>query len=99
MLELRGPMALPAGDAEHAMWQLLLRGGWAAPSRSFPTAAERSAAPSAWAYVIVALCFLALVGQAGWRVHRGLEDRESERIVNRSAGGGIRAHSEVAGAG
>jgi hypothetical protein len=70
VLELRGPMPLPAGDAAHAMWRLLLRGGWSAPSRAFPTAAERAAAPAAWAYGALAICFLALLGRAGWCVHR-----------------------------
>jgi len=47
LLSLHGPMHLPAGDAAHAMWHLLMRGGWSAPYEAFPTAAERAAAPQA----------------------------------------------------
>jgi type IV secretion system protein VirD4 len=70
LVSLRGPMHLPAGDAAHAMWHLLVRGGWSAPYEAFPTAAERAAAPQAAAYVIVAVCCLALLGRCGWMVHR-----------------------------
>ncbi len=70
LLSLHAPMRLPAGDAAHAMWQLLVRGGWSTPYRAFPTAAERAEAPGAPAYVIVAVCLLALLGQGGWRLYR-----------------------------
>jgi type IV secretion system protein VirD4 len=68
LLELHGPMPLPVADAAHAMWHLLLRGGWNAPYRAFPTGAERAAAPAAWAYVICAALLVALIGRAAWRV-------------------------------
>jgi len=72
LLSLHAPMRLSASDAAHAMWQLLTHGDWGAPYRAFPTAPERAAAPGAPAYAIVALCFLALAGRTGWRVHRRL---------------------------
>jgi hypothetical protein len=65
-------MRLSSADAAHAMWHLLLRGGWTAPSGAFPTAGERAAAPAAWAYAAVALCTLALFGRGGLRLHRHL---------------------------
>ena len=71
LLSLRA-MRLPVSDAAHAMWQLLTHGGWSTPYQAFPTAAERAAAPGAPAYVIVAVCLLALLGRGGWRVHRRL---------------------------
>jgi type IV secretion system protein VirD4 len=71
VLELH-PMSLPVGDAAHAMWRLVVHGGWSAPYDAFPTAGERASAPGAWAYVTVALCLLALVGRAGWLLHRGV---------------------------
>jgi type IV secretory pathway TraG/TraD family ATPase VirD4 len=52
------------------MWRLLVSGGWSDPSLAFPRAAERAAAPGAWAYVAAAVLFLALVGRGGWRVRR-----------------------------
>ncbi len=70
MADLRGPMHLPAADAARAMWQLLLGGGWSAPSRAFPTAAERATAPPAWAYDAVAIGFAALLGRAARGAHR-----------------------------
>jgi type IV secretion system protein VirD4 len=69
---LRTPMHLPVADGAHATWQLLTHGEWSSPARSFPTAAERAAAPARWAYAVVAVFFMALIGQAGWRVHRQL---------------------------
>jgi type IV secretion system protein VirD4 len=69
-LELRPPMPLPAAHAAHATWHLLLRGGWSAPSSAFPTAAERAAAPAAWAYAAVAIAIFALVGGGGWWMSR-----------------------------
>jgi type IV secretion system protein VirD4 len=72
LLSLRAPMRLPAGDAARATWRLLTRGGWSAPYRAFPTAAERATAPGAAAYVIVAVCLLALAGRGGWCLHRRL---------------------------
>src|SRR5664280_1266353 len=71
VLELH-PMSLPVGDAAHAMWQLLIHGGWSTPYDAFPTAGERASAPGAWAYVTVALGLFALVGRAGWLLHRGV---------------------------
>jgi type IV secretion system protein VirD4 len=70
LFELRGPMPFPTADAARTMWHLLIRGGWRAPSRAFPTVAERAVAPAAWAYAAVAVCFLALLGRAWWLVHR-----------------------------
>jgi type IV secretion system protein VirD4 len=61
LLELRGPMRLPAGDAAHAMWRLLMRGGWGEPAGAFPTRAERASAPAAWAYVTVTVLSTVLV--------------------------------------
>ncbi len=70
LLSLRAPMSLPAGDAAHAMWHLLVRGGWSTPYEAFPTPAERSAAPSAMAYGIVAVCFLGVLGRGGSFLYR-----------------------------
>lgn len=72
MLELRGPMPLPTNDAAHAMWHLLLRGGWRAPSAAFPTAPERAAAPAGWAYATVAVGLIAILVWSVSRIHRGL---------------------------
>ncbi len=69
LLSLHRPMYLPAGDAAHAMWHLLMRGGWSTPYEAFPTAGERAAAPQAATYVIVAVCCLALSARGGWLVH------------------------------
>jgi type IV secretory pathway TraG/TraD family ATPase VirD4 len=65
-------MQLPPGDAAHAMWHLLMRGGWSAPPTAFPTSAERGAAPAAWAYTAVATCLTALIGWVGVLMHRKL---------------------------
>ncbi len=70
LLSVHEPMRLPVGDAAHAMWRLLMRGGWSEPYRAFPRAPERAAAPGAGAYVIAAVCFLALLGRCGWRLYR-----------------------------
>ena len=72
LLELHGPMRLPATDAARAMWHLLLHGRWSEPASAFPTPVERAAAPEAWAYCAVAVCLLVLVGWGGWRLHRRL---------------------------
>ena len=69
VLELH-PMRLPLGDAGHAMWHLIVHDGWSTPKDAFPTAGERASAPGAWAYLMVALCLLALLGRGGWLVHR-----------------------------
>jgi len=69
-LELRGPMRLPASDAAHALWRLLLRGGWSTPADAFPTPAERSSAPAAWAYGVTAGLFLTLLAGTALRVYR-----------------------------
>jgi type IV secretion system protein VirD4 len=71
LLELRTPMRLPAGDGARAMWHLLLSGGWSAPANAFPTPAERTSAPPAWAYGVVAVCLLWLASYTGLRVYRG----------------------------
>jgi type IV secretion system protein VirD4 len=70
LLELRGPIRLPAPDAARAMWHLLVRGGWANPAAAFPNRAERASAPGAWAYASVAVSFVVLLGRCGWRIHR-----------------------------
>ncbi len=70
LLELRGPMRLTRGDAAHAMWRLLTRGGWSSPASAFPTHVEREAAPAAWAYALAVLCLLTLTGRAGWHLYR-----------------------------
>jgi len=72
LLELNGPIRLPRSDAAHAMWHLLIHGGWSEPASAFPTRAEQSSAPGAWAYMTVAVCFFAILGHAGWRLHRRL---------------------------
>jgi type IV secretion system protein VirD4 len=72
VLELHRPMRLPAADAARAMWHVLIRGGWGAPASAFPKGAERAQAPEAWAYGVVAVGFLALLGWGGWRLHRCL---------------------------
>jgi len=69
LVQLRGPMRLGTGDAAHAMWHLLTRGGWGAPAGAFPTRGERQAAPAAWAYALVGLCAAGLIGRWGWRLH------------------------------
>ena len=72
LLELHGPMRLPAADAARGMWHLLVHGDWGGPASAFPTRPERTAAPEAWAYITVAVCFLAFLGWGGWRLHRRL---------------------------
>ena len=72
VLELRGPMRLPASDAARAVWRLLVHGGWGEPAGAFPTGPERASAPGAPAYCAVAVCLLVLLGWGGWRVHRRL---------------------------
>jgi type IV secretion system protein VirD4 len=70
VLELRAPMALSVTDAARTTWQLVMRGGWSTPGRAFPTMFERTDAPSVWAYAAAAVCFLTLLGTAGWRIRR-----------------------------
>jgi type IV secretory pathway TraG/TraD family ATPase VirD4 len=70
LASLRAPMHLACADAAHAMWQLLLHGGWSAPGRAFPRSFERADAPEAWAYVTVATVSVLLAGRAGWRLRR-----------------------------
>ncbi len=70
VVSLRAPMPLPAADAAHAMWRLLLDGGWSRPARAFPTAAERVSAPGAWAYGAVAVTVVALAARTAWLVRR-----------------------------
>jgi type IV secretory pathway TraG/TraD family ATPase VirD4 len=69
LVSLRAPMRLPAGDAAAAMWRLLIRGGWSTPSRAFPRAVERAAAPQAPAYALVAGVLLVFFCSAAWRVY------------------------------
>jgi type IV secretion system protein VirD4 len=66
LASLRAPIHLPARDAGRAMWRLVLHGGWSTPARSFPTAIERATAPGAWAYLLVAILAVVLVGHSGW---------------------------------
>ena len=70
LTSLRPSMRLPVGDSAHAMWRLMLHGGWSTPRRAFPTAAERSAAPEAWAYAVVAVSVTVLTGRRGWLLAR-----------------------------
>jgi type IV secretion system protein VirD4 len=70
LLELRGPMRLPAADAAHAMWRLLMRGGWGEPAGAFPTRAERASAPAAWTYVTVAVLSTVLLARGALRAYR-----------------------------
>ncbi len=70
LASLRAPMRLPAADSAHAMWRLLLDGGWSTPARAFPTAAERASAPGVWAYSAVAVTVMALAARAGWLARR-----------------------------
>jgi type IV secretion system protein VirD4 len=72
LVEIQPPMQLPTRDAARAMWHLLLRGDWSLPASAFPTAAERGAAPEAWAYLLVGASTLALLARAAWWVHRRL---------------------------
>jgi type IV secretion system protein VirD4 len=65
LASLHPPMRLSAADAASAMWRLLLHGGWSAPARAFPGPSEQGRAPSAWAYVIVAVLSIALAGRTG----------------------------------
>jgi type IV secretion system protein VirD4 len=70
LVELRGPVSLPAADAAKAMWHLMMRGGWSAPSAAFPSAPERAAAPAASAYAISAIVFVTLLAWCAARVDR-----------------------------
>ncbi|GEM_PF-1385383 len=70
LLELNGPMRLTAADAAHAMWHVLIRGGWSSPASAFPTRAERAVAPGAWAYGLTGGCFVALLIRGGLGLHR-----------------------------
>jgi type IV secretory pathway TraG/TraD family ATPase VirD4 len=71
-IELHRSMTLPATDGAHALWRLLLRGGWNDPGHAFPTHAERVTAPPAWAYALVAGLFVLLLGNSAVRVYRRL---------------------------
>lgn len=44
LLELHSPMRLPLADAAGTVWRLLMRGGWSAPARAFPSTSERATA-------------------------------------------------------
>jgi type IV secretion system protein VirD4 len=69
LASLRAPMRLPTGDAATAMWRLVIRGGWSTPSRAFPRAVERAAAPGAPAYALVAVASLVFFCSAAWRAY------------------------------
>jgi type IV secretory pathway TraG/TraD family ATPase VirD4 len=71
---LRAPMRLAPGDAASAMWRLVIRGSWGTPSRAFPTATERAAAPGVAAYALVGVFALGLLGLATWKVYRRVRD-------------------------
>jgi type IV secretion system protein VirD4 len=70
LLELNGPMRLTDADAAHAMWHVLIRGGWSSPASAFPTRAERATAPGAWAYGLTGGCVVALSIRGGLGLHR-----------------------------
>ncbi|MGO9761708.1 MAG: type IV secretory system conjugative DNA transfer family protein [Solirubrobacteraceae bacterium] len=70
LLELKGPMRLTAADAAHAMWRVLIRGGWSSPASVFPTRAERAAAPAGWAYALTGGCFAVFLIGVGLGLHR-----------------------------
>ncbi|HEX4836949.1 MAG TPA: type IV secretory system conjugative DNA transfer family protein [Solirubrobacteraceae bacterium] len=70
VLELHGPMRLPAGDAARALWHLLLRGGWVHPAGAFPKRSERASAPGAWAYALSATALVGLVARGGLSGYR-----------------------------
>jgi type IV secretory pathway TraG/TraD family ATPase VirD4 len=63
-------MALSISDGARAAWHLLLQGDWSAPSRAFPTPAERAGGPGTPAYAAIAICVIALLARSGWCVHR-----------------------------
>jgi len=96
LASLRAPIHLPTGDAGAAMWRLLTHGGWSRPQLAFPTAAERSAAPVATAYVVVAVAFAALSLRSGWLLARAVHDwrsgsplgREQQSLARRAIDGG-----------
>jgi hypothetical protein len=90
LVMLQAPIRLPLGDAAHAMWQLLIQGGWSTPYRAFPGRVEQAQAPNAAAYLFVA--FL-VVSQAGFDGGSGLA------WVSWSRGFGIRRRSLVVGVG
>jgi type IV secretion system protein VirD4 len=70
LVELHGPMRLPAGDAARAMWRALVEGDWSSPAGAFPRRAERASAPGAGAYVVVAAVVVSLVLYAAVRIYR-----------------------------
>jgi type IV secretion system protein VirD4 len=70
LVSLRAPMHLTAGDAAYATWRVLTHSDWSTPYEAFPTASERASAPTETAYLAAMLLLLALLGRAGWRVHR-----------------------------
>jgi hypothetical protein len=84
LLDLRAPMPLSASDVTQTMWHPLADDVASTAARrlerfavAFPTAAERAAAPAAWAYVAVAICFLGGPGLGGWRLHRQVRYRRA----------------------
>jgi type IV secretion system protein VirD4 len=70
LLALHSPMRLRLGDAAHAMGRLLLQGGWSEPARSFPTRAERAAAPGVSAYLLFVFLLALLAGRVLWLLAR-----------------------------
>ncbi|HEU0251085.1 MAG TPA: type IV secretory system conjugative DNA transfer family protein [Solirubrobacteraceae bacterium] len=69
LMALHSPMRLSVGDAAHAMWRLLLDGGWGSPAKTFPTRAERVSAPSAFTYLFIAVLVLVVAVYATVRVY------------------------------
>jgi type IV secretion system protein VirD4 len=63
-------MRLPTGDAARAMWRLLTAGGWSSPAKAFPTRAERTSAPDASGYLVIAAAAVWIAGYAGVRIYR-----------------------------
>ena len=73
LVSLRGPMRLPAGDAAHAMWHLLVRGGWSEPDERVPdTPLSEPRPPQACGVCdrrgLLPCALWAVAG--GWRLHR-----------------------------
>ena len=69
LASLHAPMRLPPRDAAHAMWRLLLRGGWSAPAARVPDRrrAGRGARRVGVPVVAVARSRCARCGRGGWR--------------------------------
>ncbi len=70
LASLRAPLRLPLRDGAAATWRLILHGGWDTPGRAFPTAVERTGAPAAGAYLLVAVATVVLVARCTWALRR-----------------------------